>query len=41
MQLNYEIDTEITQMLIDNAPADGDLVWSKTLPVGVKFKSIA
>lgn len=30
-----EIDTEVTQMLIDNAPADGDLVWSKTLPVGV------
>ena len=34
-QLSYEIDTEITQMLIDNAAADSDLVWSKTLPVGV------
>lgn len=34
-QLSYEIDTEVTQLLIDNAPADGDLVWSKTLPVGV------
>lgn len=34
-QLSYEIDTEITNLLIDNAPADGDLVWSKTLPVGV------
>lgn len=34
-QLNYEIDTEVCQMLIDNAPNDGDLVWSKTLPVGV------
>ena len=34
-QLSYEIDTEITQLLIDNAPADNDLVWSKTLPVGV------
>ena len=34
-QLSYEIDTEITQLLIDNAAQDGDLVWSKTLPVGV------
>lgn len=34
-QLNYEIDTEVCQLLIDNAPQDGDLVWSKTLPVGV------
>lgn len=34
-QLAYEIDTEVCQLLIDNAPADGDLVWSKTLPVGV------
>ena len=34
-QLSYEIDTEITQMLIDNAASDSDLVWSKTLPVGV------
>lgn len=34
-QLNYEIDTEVCQLLIDNAPRDGDLVWSKTLPVGV------
>lgn len=34
-QLSYEIDTEVTQLLIDNAPADNDLVWSKTLPVGV------
>ena len=34
-QLSYEIDTEITQLLIDSAPADGDLVWSKTLPMGV------
>lgn len=34
-QLNYEIDTEVTQLLIDSAPQDGDLVWSKTLPVGV------
>lgn len=34
-QLSYEIDTEVTQMLIDNAPNDSDLVWSKTLPVGV------
>ena len=34
-QLSYEIDTEVTQMLIDNAPNDNDLVWSKTLPIGV------
>lgn len=34
-QLSYEIDTEITNLLIDNASQDGDLVWSKTLPVGV------
>ena len=34
-QLSYEIDTEITQLLIDNAPEANDLVWSKTLPVGV------
>ena len=32
-----EIDTEVVQLLIDNAtdPADNSLVWSKTLPVGV------
>lgn len=34
-QLSYEIDTEITQLLIDNAANDGDLVWSKTLSLGV------
>lgn len=34
-QLSYEIDTEITDLLITNADQDGDLVWSKTLPVGV------
>lgn len=34
-QLSYEIDTEITQLLIDNASSDQDLVWSKTLPTGV------
>lgn len=34
-QLAYEIDTEITQLLIDNADSDSDLVWSKTLPTGV------
>ena len=36
-QLSYEIDTEICTGLIEAAPADGDLVWSKTLPVGVKM----
>lgn len=34
-QLSYEIDTEVTNLLIDNADADDSLVWSKTLPVGV------
>ena len=34
-QLSYEIDTEITSLLIENASMDADLVWSKTLPVGV------
>lgn len=36
-QLAYEIDTEVTQLLIDNAttPANNLLVWSKTLPIGV------
>ena len=37
-QLEYEIDTEVTQLLIDNAegPAvPGTLTWSKTLPIGV------
>ena len=34
-ELSYEIDTEVTQLLIDNADEDARLVWSKTLPVGV------
>ena len=35
-ELAYEIDTEITNMLSENAGvAEGELVWSKTLPVGV------
>ena len=34
-QLSYEIDTEVTDLLIENANQDSDLVWSKTLPVGV------
>lgn len=34
-ELSYEIDTEITNMLVDNAMEDTELVWSKTLPVGV------
>ena len=34
-QLSYEIDTEVTSMLIDNATSDSDLVWSKSLPHGV------
>ncbi len=34
-ELSYEIDTEVTNLLIENAAEDADLVWSKTLPVGV------
>lgn len=35
-QLSYEIDTEVTDLLIKTAGTpDADLVWSKTLPVGV------
>lgn len=30
-----EIDTEITDLLIDHAETYPDMVWSKTLPVGV------
>ena len=34
-QLNYEVDTEVTDLLINNASQADELVWSKTLPVGV------
>ena len=34
-QLAYEIDTEITDLLIEHAAEDADLIWSKALPVGV------
>ena len=34
-QLSYEIDTEVTDLLIDHAETRTELVWSKTLPVGV------
>lgn len=34
-ELSYEIDTEIVKLLCDNAKAEADLTWSKTLPVGV------
>lgn len=36
-ELSYEIDTEVTNLLVTNAtePSDGTTVWSKTLPVGV------
>lgn len=30
-----EIDTEVTQLLIDNAVVDNELIWSKTVPLGV------
>lgn len=34
-ELAYEIDTEITQLLIDTAKADTTLRWNKALPYGV------
>lgn len=34
-QLAYEIDTEITDLLIANAVEDEELVWSKAVPTGV------
>lgn len=34
-ELSYEIDTEITQLLIDNAKEDEKLTWNKALPYGV------
>ena len=30
-----EIDTEVTNLLIENAKVEDELKWSKTLPVGV------
>lgn len=34
-ELSYEIDTEVTNLLVDNATKDAELTWSKTLPIGV------
>ena len=34
-QLKYEIDTEVTDLLINSAPTDKTLTWSKILPIGV------
>lgn len=34
-QLSYEIDTEITDLLIENAGHDAELVFNKTVPAGV------
>ena len=34
-QLAYEIDTEVTQLLVDNAAEDARLTFSRTLPIGV------
>ena len=36
-ELSYEIDTEIVNMLIENAKFADELTWSKTLPVGVNL----
>lgn len=30
-----EIDTEVTNLLVDSAEKDAELTWSKTLPIGV------
>lgn len=35
-ELAYEIDTEICNLLIENAAFDESLVFDKTLPVGVR-----
>lgn len=41
-ELAYEIDTEITNMLSENAGvAECELVWSKTLPVGVNLSKFS
>lgn len=35
-ELSYEIDTEVTNMLVENAgEVRAELTWSKTLPIGV------
>ena len=34
-QLAYEIDTEITDLLISHAAEDSELVWSKAIPTGI------
>jgi hypothetical protein len=35
-ELSYEIDTEVTNLLVDNAgEARAELTWDKTLPIGV------
>lgn len=37
-QLAYEIDTEVVQLLSQNALVDSDLTWSKTQPLGVNLQ---
>lgn len=37
-ELNYEIDTEGVELLVENAGTDADLVWSKTQPYGVSLR---
>ena len=34
-QLSYEIDVEITNLLVDNAEKDAELVWNRNVPYGV------
>ena len=41
-RLQYEIDTEVTDLLDEMAgAADAEMTWSKTLPVGVNYKLVA
>lgn len=37
-QLQYEIDTEVTNLLVDNAEADARLTFSKTQSIGVNIR---
>lgn len=40
-ELSYEIDTEITNMLVDNAAESDLLTFNKALPVGVNLQIAA
>ena len=40
-ELSYEIDTEITNMLVDNAAESDLLAFNKALPMGVNLQIAA